>query len=52
MLRRNGCNEALGCKGETFELHNFITGQPAQKGEITNGTRATTVEAPFWCTLD
>jgi ribonuclease-3 len=35
----------LSCKGEACELDDFITSQPAQKGEITNGTRATTVEA-------
>ncbi|KAJ6022328.1 hypothetical protein N7499_002913 [Penicillium canescens] len=45
ILRKNACNKHLSCKGEAFELDDFITGQPAQKGEITNGTRATTVEA-------
>ncbi|CAI7593106.1 unnamed protein product [Penicillium viridicatum] len=44
-LRKNACNKHLSCKGEACELDDFITGQPAQKGEITNGTRATTVEA-------
>ncbi|OGE46908.1 hypothetical protein PENARI_c091G12167 [Penicillium arizonense] len=45
ILRKNACNKHLSCKGEACELDDFITGQPAQKGEITNGTRATTVEA-------
>ncbi|KAJ5561014.1 hypothetical protein N7535_009211 [Penicillium sp. DV-2018c] len=45
ILRKNACNKHLSCKGEACELDDFITGQPAQNGEITNGTRATTVEA-------
>ncbi|KAJ5775846.1 uncharacterized protein N7511_000857 [Penicillium nucicola] len=45
MLQSNACNKNLSCKGEASEIDDFINGHPAQKGHITRGTRATTVEA-------
>ncbi|KAJ5775828.1 uncharacterized protein N7511_000839 [Penicillium nucicola] len=45
MLQSNACNKNLSCKGEASEIDDFINGHPAQKGHITLGTRATTVEA-------
>ena len=35
----------MSSKGKNCGLDEYVTGHPAQKGKISKGTRATTVEA-------
>ncbi len=45
MLQKQVCNSNLSAQGLESSLDGFIEKHPAQKGYITEGVRASTVEA-------
>ncbi|CAI7614635.1 unnamed protein product [Penicillium manginii] len=45
ILQKHACNKILDAKGQEWSLDKFITTHPAQKGEVSKGVRASTVEA-------
>ena len=44
-MQEHACNENLSSKGRNCGLDEYVTGHPAQKGKVSKGTRATTMEA-------
>lgn len=45
LLKKEACNENLSLRGKEFGLDQYMENNPAHKGKVPNGTRATTVEA-------
>ena len=45
LLQRHACNSNLSVQGQQFGIDKYIERHPAHKGTITEGVRASTMEA-------